>query len=81
MLERPTLDERRSGGDRRTGNERREAHLDCLTARILRSINRDRRTDENRRHSPERRRFEKVVARMRQLSGELARLSRSREDG
>jgi hypothetical protein len=42
-------------------------------------MNRDRRTNEDRRHGLERRRFEKVVVRMRKLSGELARLSRPRD--
>jgi hypothetical protein len=80
MLQETSLAERRSGVDRRTGSDRRRADAEAPCARIIRSIDRDRRSDEDRRQVGERRRFEKVVVRMRQLRGELARLSRSRDD-
>jgi len=63
--ERATLAERRSGADRRSGVDRRQADPDGLTARILRSVDRDRRSGEERRRGPERRRFEKIIRHMR----------------
>jgi hypothetical protein len=68
VSEAPRHAERRSGAERRSSLDRRQADVDCLAARILRAIDRDRRIGEERRRGLERRRFEKIIRGMRKLS-------------
>jgi hypothetical protein len=65
VAERVKHAERRLGFDRRTSPDRREADADCLAARILQSIDQDRRSGKERRRGVERRMFEKVRLRLR----------------
>jgi hypothetical protein len=66
--------ERRLGADRRSGEDRRQADAENILARILRSIDGDQRSAGERRGGVDRRRFEKVMVRLRRLRRDLERV-------